>query len=201
MKKCSKESISSELRRGFLQPERNFMPMRGRIRVNIFKKMFGCKNECVKPIPDKDMPETNYIGTLSLGKLSPQQYKGLNFLVVDDNIDQLSIVEGFLEKYGALVDKAENGKLGLEAYLENPLKYDIIFMDIQMPVMKGDEAAKKIRESGHPNAGTIPLVAISANSLINNGKDEGFNFFLSKPFHMEQLAYIIDHIKPYVKNV
>lgn len=71
-----------------------------------------------------------------------------------------------LEKAGARVIVAENGKIGWEVFAESSEnEYDVILMDIQMPVMDGYEAAKAIRESRHPQAKTIPIIAMTANAF------------------------------------
>lgn len=132
-------------------------------------------------------------GAIPLDTLGKTPYQGLTFLLVDDDADQLDSMASFLKHHGGAVDCAENGKMGLERYLFDPEKYDMIFLDIQMPVMNGDEAARQIRTSSAPTASTIPIVAVSGNLFSGSAKESGFDLFLSKPYSMEQLAYAVHH--------
>ena len=109
-------------------------------------------------------------------------------LLVEDNETNLLIAIHLLEKIGFQVDVAVNGFEGVNKAMKN--NYDIIFMDIQMPVMDGHEAAKKIREF---NIYT-PIVAMSAgvsDEDINNSNKAGFNYHLGKPIVIKELYEII----------
>ncbi len=111
--------------------------------------------------------------------------KALRVLVVDDNVQFTEIISKFLTAKGFYVEIANDGKSGYNKYIEDPEKYDVILMDIQMPVMNGYEAVKCIRESACPNAGTIPVIAVSGETRGN--KDDGFDAFLGKPFNYDDL--------------
>lgn len=161
--------------------------------MSIFKKFFKRKNMgaesnfLIGDASNNDM-KSLFINKISLQTLSPDAYKGIAFLIVDDNMDQLDITTQFLKKYGASVDFASNGQEGLLLYLAQPNKYHMIFMDIQMPVMNGEEAARAIRLSETPKAKTIPIVVLSGNHFPLKGEAPVFTFFLAKPFELEQLA-------------
>jgi CheY-like chemotaxis protein len=116
-------------------------------------------------------------------------------LIVDDNLQAAEIITIFFERNGIISETAENGFEGLKMYLNNPSAYDVIFLDLQMPVMNGFEMAEQIRKCGAVNAGTIPIVAMSGTYTGDiTGKGE-FNYFLKKPFEMRRLLDIINEIK------
>jgi CheY-like chemotaxis protein len=120
---------------------------------------------------------------------------GLRCLIVEDNIQAAEIMTIFLERNGIVSETAENGQAGLRLYFGSPSEYDIIFIDLQMPVMDGYEMAKRIRESGVPKSDTIPLAAMSGTYTGDIAKKNGFNYFLKKPFEMRRLTEIIEEVK------
>lgn len=168
--------------------------------MNFLKRLFGENN--IKPgiagefseKKHEDVTYAKYMGRLELSELACDAFAGLSFLLADDNGEQQKIISNFLNKYGAEVHCAPNGKAALQMYLENPDKYDFIFMDIQMPTMSGSEAAKKIRNSGLYNAKSIPIVAVSGNTYSNTEDENNFDYILSKSFSMETLAYFIKYL-------
>ena len=91
----------------------------------------------------------------------------------------------------AACDIRENGQLALDAFLQSsPGQYDLILMDVQMPVMNGYEATRAIRGSDHPAAKTIPIIAMTANAFaedIQASMDAGMNAHISKPIDLEAL--------------
>lgn len=92
---------------------------------------------------------------------------GLRFLLAEDNELNAEIVVELLRSEGATCDVAENGQAVVDMFLASPEdSYDAILMDVMMPVMNGYEAAKAIRTSQHPEALTIPIVAMTANALV-----------------------------------
>jgi CheY-like chemotaxis protein/two-component sensor histidine kinase len=107
-------------------------------------------------------------------------------LVEDMEINQLIATDVFTHM-GATVETADNGLEGYEKYCAQPGKYDIIFMDVQMPVMDGYEATRKIRASGIPAAATVPIIAMTANVFkedIDNALRAGMNAHVGKPFEV-----------------
>ena len=79
-----------------------------------------------------------------------------------------------------------------------PGQYDMIFMDVQMPVMNGYEATRAIRASKHPSAKSIPIIAMTANAFdddVRQALDSGMNAHLAKPIDMEKLKKIIADLR------
>ena len=116
-------------------------------------------------------------------------------LIVEDNTQAAEIMTIFFARSGIASETAENGQEGLRMILDNPLGYDAVFADLQMPVMSGFEMMKQIRESNIPSAKTIPIIAMSGTSGISVGDlTSGFDYFLKKPFEMRRLAEIIQEV-------
>ena len=114
--------------------------------------------------------------------------EGMNILVAEDNPINAEILEELLDIEGATCTIAENGQLVLEAFeASEPGTYDLIFMDVQMPVMNGHQAARAIRNSSHPEAKTMPIIAMTANAFDDDKKmayDAGMNAHVAKPIDM-----------------
>lgn len=165
--------------------------------IDFIKNIFQCKHNrnriCASAGIGIGNHQTNFQPEMiPLSALRQDEYKELSFLVIDDSADQRNIITFFVNRFQGTADCAVNGEIGLQMYLATPNKYDIILMDIQMPVMNGTEAAKQIRASDTFNAQSIPIIAISGNTAFDEiNESSGFNFYLKKPFKMEQLAYII----------
>ncbi|MGD9560222.1 MAG: ATP-binding protein [Oscillospiraceae bacterium] len=114
-------------------------------------------------------------------------------LVEDSEINQL-VAENMLAGLGAKVDIAENGLVGVNMFLMNRQRYDLIFMDIQMPVMDGYEATRQIRVSAAPDAKTVPIIAMTANVFkedVQRALDAGMNAHVGKPFDVDQIENAI----------
>lgn len=109
---------------------------------------------------------------------------GKYILIAEDIEINAIILKAFMESTNVSTDEAQNGQEAVEKFLANPDKYDAILMDIQMPVLDGFEATKKIRSSAAGNAKTIPIIAMTANVFqedINRCLDAGMNGHLGKP--------------------
>ena len=121
--------------------------------------------------------------------------EGLCLLLVEDNDLNREIASFVLEDAGALVKEARNGAEAVSRFLESEEgEYDAVLMDIMMPVMDGLTAAKMIRASGRSDAGTIPIIAMSANAFtddIEKSHAAGMNAHLVKPLDMEKLKETI----------
>ncbi|SDX30638.1 PAS domain-containing protein [Eubacterium barkeri] len=125
-------------------------------------------------------------------------FSQLNILLVEDHPVNTMVAKRMLEKHGAMVDTAENGEIAYEKFTKSKInQYNLIFMDIQMPVMNGYESAKAIRSSAHPQAKTIPIIAMTANAYaedIKNATDSGMNGHIAKPISMELIVQAIHSV-------
>ena len=125
--------------------------------------------------------------------------KGMRFLCAEDNELNAEILTELLKIEGAECTICENGKRVLETFEQSvPGDYDMILMDVQMPVMNGYEATKAIRRSSHELANTIPIIAMTANAFsedIQHSLTAGMNAHISKPVDMKTLEKTIRSIK------
>lgn len=116
-----------------------------------------------------------------------QLLKGKNFLVVEDNEVNQKLVSYVLKKVGGNVDIAHNGKIAIDLLEQKKVDYDLIIMDIQMPVMDGYEATEYIRKTLHLQ---IPIIAMTATALKGDrdrSVQVGMNDFMLKPFDFNDL--------------
>ena len=125
--------------------------------------------------------------------------KGMRFLCAEDNELNAEILMELLKIEDAECTICENGKRVLEAFEQSaPGDYDMILMDVQMPVMNGYEATRAIRRSSHELAKTIPIIAMTANAFsedIQHSLAAGMNAHVSKPIEMKVLEKTIRSIK------
>jgi PAS domain S-box-containing protein len=123
--------------------------------------------------------------------------KGLKVLLTEDNAINVLVVKRYLQQWGVECDVAENGQIAVQAMWAK--EYDLILMDLQMPVMDGYEASRQIRAMGSSKYASIPIIAITA-SIIDDIKQSilasGMNSWISKPFNPAELY---DIIKKYSK--
>ena len=116
---------------------------------------------------------------------------GLRVLAAEDNEINAEILVELLEIEGIQCEVVPNGKAVVDRFTQAiPGEFDIIFMDVQMPVMNGYEATQAIRASGHPEARTIPIIAMTANAFeedIQTALAAGMNAHTAKPIDMEKL--------------
>ena len=128
-------------------------------------------------------------------------YQGYRVMVAEDNLINGEIAETFLRAFGFEVDLVQNGQEAFQTFAESPAgTYNIILMDIQMPVMNGYEAARQIRSCENEDAKTIPILAMSANAFqedVARSMDAGMNEHLSKPIDMETLFCAIGKFLPF----
>ena len=119
------------------------------------------------------------------------KYPGKHILIVEDKRINMEIVKGFLEDTELIIDEARNGKEAVEKVKESKEgTYDLIFMDIRMPVMKGDVATSTIRELDREDCKKIPIIAMTANALesdVENSYRCGMNGHISKPIEPEEV--------------
>ena len=121
--------------------------------------------------------------------------KGCRVLLAEDNELNREIAVELMKMAGMELDCAGNGKEALERFLIEGDGYDLILMDIQMPVMNGYEAARAIRQSGHPRAKSIPIIAMTADAFhedIVKANESGMNGHLAKPIDPARLYRVIE---------
>lgn len=122
---------------------------------------------------------------------APDKLAGLKVLVVEDNLLNLEIVTEVLRERGLIVTAAENGQIAVKLFQDNPPgTFDVILMDMHMPIMDGLEATKTIRTMERIDAQTIPILALTANDFeedIRQTREAGMNDHLTKPFDMEKI--------------
>ena len=125
-------------------------------------------------------------------------FAGMRLLVVEDNELNMEITTTVLEEAGFLVDQAENGQVALEKVATAaPGQYALVLMDIQMPVMDGYEATRRIRALPDPAKAQIPIVAMTANAFAEdraNALAAGMNDHIAKPFDIHTLLWKLAEI-------
>ena len=130
--------------------------------------------------------------------------KGLKVLAAEDNEINAEILTELLDIEEVSCDIASNGQEAVDKFTASKVgQYDIIFMDIQMPVMNGYEAARAIRASKHKRAKTIPIIAMTANAFDDDVKaaiDSGMNAHLAKPIDMDKLKQLVIKILDETKS-
>ncbi len=127
--------------------------------------------------------------------VSEKSIKGLHILLVEDNDLNMEIAEFLLQNEGAAVSKAWNGQEAVEIFRKSvPGEFDVILMDIMMPVMNGYEATKMIRSMDREDAKVIPIIAMTANAFTEDRlrvKEAGMNEHIAKPVDMKLLVKVI----------
>ncbi len=124
--------------------------------------------------------------------------QGKHILVVDDIEVNHMILVKILSSYGAVCEAVEDGQAAVDAILNSqPGTYDLILMDVQMPVMDGYEATRTIRASSHPDAKTIPIIAMTANVFVDDIRDAinaGMDAHITKPVQIDKLKSTIRQV-------
>ena len=167
-------------------------------------KAAGVTAFCSKPMFLSDLRDTlltaiGHMQTAEEQDILPGKnadFRGRHILLVEDNELNREIAMTILHEYGFLVDIAENGAVAVEKVrTSDPGRYDLVLMDVQMPVMDGYTATRRIRALKDPARAAVPIVAMTANVFEEERKqafDCGMNGFLSKPIVVEEL---IDALK------
>ena len=168
--------------------------------IEVEAKAAGVTAFCAKPMFMSDLRETlmSALGqkqTDAAQGLLPEKnadFKGKQILLVEDNELNREIAQEILREYGFLVDSAENGAVAVEKVsTAAPGSYDLVLMDVQMPIMDGYTATRKIRALDDPARATLPILAMTANAFDEdrrNALESGMNGFLSKPIVIGDLV-------------
>ena len=168
--------------------------------IEVEAKAAGVTAFCSKPMFMSDLRETlmSALGqkqTDAVQGLLPDKnadFKGKHILLVEDNELNREIAQEILREYGFLVDSAENGAVAVEKVsTAAPGSYDLVLMDVQMPIMDGYTATRKIRALDDPARAKLPILAMTANAFDEdrrNALESGMNGFLSKPIVIDDLV-------------
>ena len=139
--------------------------------------------ESTAPAPVLEAPNEEY------------RFDGIRILLAEDNLLNAEIATELLAAQGAVVEHVENGQEAVNRFSENMAGYyQVILMDIQMPVKNGLEAARDIRALVHPDAARIPIVAMTANSFkedMEAAEHAGMNGFVPKPIDVKYLYQVL----------
>ncbi len=159
-----------------------------------FTVSFRLRTTGEKELPLVDAQKAAEIEPLT--GLESLDFTGKRILLVEDNELNREIAVELLEMTHATVETAENGLEAVKAFGSHDAGwYDLILMDIQMPVMDGNAATRLIRSSSAADAGTVPVVAMSANAFAEDkqtAKSAGMNDYLPKPVDMAALAAVLN---------
>ena len=174
-------------------------------------KAAGVTAFCSKPMFMSDLRETLLAALgqqkAESGSILPHvndafRFKEKRLLLVEDNELNREIALEILGEYGFQIDSAENGVQAVEKVTASkPGDYDLVLMDIQMPLMDGYEATRRIRALENPALAGIPILAMTANAFDEDRKaamDCGMNGFLSKPIQIEELIHTLQSV--FVEN-
>ena len=168
--------------------------------IEVEAKAAGVTAFCSKPMFLSDLRETlmSALGqklTDASQELLPEKnadFQDRHILLVEDNELNREIAQEILREYGFRVDTAENGAVAVEKVsTAAPGSYDLVLMDVQMPVMDGYTATRKIRALDDPARAKIPILAMTANAFDEdrcNALESGMNGFLSKPIVISDLV-------------
>ena len=168
--------------------------------IEVEAKAAGVTAFCSKPMFMSDLRETlmNALGqkqTDAAQELLPEKdadFKDRHILLVEDNELNREIAQEILREYGFRVDTAENGAVAVEKVsTAAPGSYDLVLMDVQMPIMDGYTATRQIRALADPALAKIPIIAMTANAFDEdrrNALESGMSGFLSKPIVIGDLV-------------
>lgn len=166
----------------------------------------GVTGFCSKPMFMSDLRDTllNAFGQLQEERNNhampdtSADFEGKHLLLVEDNELNREIALEILGEYGFRIDTAENGAEALEKVsASRPGEYDLVLMDIQMPVMNGYEATKHIRMLDDSSKSSIPIIAMTANAFDEDRKaasDCGMNGFISKPIDLKEVIHVLNSV-------
>ena len=175
--------------------------------IEVEARAAGVTAFCSKPMFMSDLRESllNALGQQKeneentfLAASETHNFKGKRLLLVEDNELNREIAFEILNEYGFIVDTAENGKEAVEKIsASKPGDYDLVLMDIQMPVMDGHEAARQIRALKNPGLSLVPIVAMTANAFEEDRRSaqaSGMDGFISKPISISEVVQALNSV-------
>ena len=161
---------------------------------------------CSKPMFMSDLRETlmSAIGQQEvrsadvLSRNETLEFRGKHLLLAEDNELNREIAREILGEYGFYIDTADNGAVAVEKIAASrPGTYDLVLMDIQMPVMDGYEATRRIRHLPRAEHAAIPIIAMTANAFDEDRRaalDCGMDGFVSKPLDLKELISVLNSV-------
>ena len=173
------------------------------ITKKLIEKMGGTiKFESEKNVGTTFMVQLPFLISADMKQAESQEddvsIEGLRILLAEDNELNMEIAEFMLQNEGAVVTKTWNGQEAVEIFEKSrPDEFDVILMDIMMPVKNGYEAAKMIRSMDREDAKTIPIIAMTANAFTEDrikAKEAGMDEHVAKPVDVELLIKVIHRL-------
>ena len=144
---------------------------------------------------EKGMQQNLKPEMMSEQQKEPNDISGFQILLVEDNDLNIEIAQFMLEEAGASVMVAKDGQQAVKKFTDAPERtYDVILMDLMMPVMNGYDAARGIRLSGKSDAETVPIIAMTAcvsQEARDLSTEAGMNGFIEKPQDMDRMLEVI----------
>jgi CheY-like chemotaxis protein len=159
-------------------------PIRRKKLIKMVERLIGLKQEVGKDIAKSDVLITQH-------SIVEATKHSLHILIAEDNPINMKLARFILEKAGYQVTAAVNGKEAVEIYTRAPSSYDLILMDIQMPLMDGRKATRKIREKGFSH---VPIIAMTAEAMKGDREKciaAGMDDYLSKPLKREDIYQMV----------
>ena len=142
--------------------------------------------------------DTDRDNKVETGEKTEASIRGLHVLLAEDNELNMEIAEFLLQNEGADVTRAWNGQEVVEIFKKSRSgEFDVILMDIMMPVMNGYEATKRIRSMDREDSKTIPIIAMTANAFTEDrlkAKKAGMNEHIAKPVDVKLLVKVIHEL-------
>ncbi|MFT6020576.1 MAG: signal transduction histidine kinase [Flavobacteriales bacterium] len=149
--------------------------------------------DLVMPIGEQKSTKKDIDPTLPIA--SDLQFDGNHILLVEDNKINVMVAMKFLKKWGLRVDVAENGQIALDKIQQN--NYELVLMDLDMPVLDGYEATAAIRDSKEERISQLPIIALSASAVSDfreKAMELGMNEYVTKPFKPEELYGVLSGV-------
>ena len=154
---------------------------------------YADESEIIQPLTASGKQHGTHAGENGIADLT-----GKHILLVEDNAMNREIAKRIISETGADIIEADNGKEAVELFANHPEGYfDLIFMDIQMPVMNGYEATAAIRSMERADAASVPIYAMTANTFdedVRQVKDAGMNGHIGKPYNPDTLFQALAHV-------
>lgn len=159
----------------------------------------GTRFTVIIELPASEQQVKDDESNLSEGDSEKEDFSGMNILIAEDNDINWEIISRLLANYDIICTRAENGQVCVDKLNESEDgEFDMIFMDVQMPVMNGKEATRIIRSSGREYVKNITIVAMTADAFAEDMQEcleVGMNVHISKPIDMQKVRKVLHMVK------